>query len=126
MSYMPESSLIAFVRRGNLNFERFVEVLSTRGYITEQDHEAGCSLASSAMEAARQEDFDALFKLLMPGRLNDIQLSCKATDAGGMQGAFSYALFNSNVVDDEEIKQVLVKENEEIARWHAQLPAGQA
>lgn len=120
MSFAPSLSLIAFVRRGDLNFERFVEVLSTRGYITEQDHEAGCSMVPLGMEAARQEDFDALFKLLMPGRLNEIELSCRATDAGGLRGAFSYALFNSNVVDDETIKHILTKENEEIARRYTE------
>lgn len=110
-------TLIARVRRGELNFERFVEVLSTRGYVTEEDHEEGCSFVSSAMEAARQYDFDVLFALLLPEVLNDISLSCAATDEGGPPGAFAYALFNTNVIDREDVLGILVKENRRTAKW---------
>ncbi len=114
---MVPLNLIALVRRGELNFERFVEILSTRGYLTEEDREAGCSMVSTVMEAANQEDFDALFALLLPGVLNNISLSCVATDEGGPRGAFAYALHNTNVIEREDVITVLVAENRETAKW---------
>ena len=110
-------TLIELVRKGELNFERFVEILSTRGYITEETHEDGCSFGSTAMEAARQEDFDALFALLLPGVLSDISLSCAATDEGGLSGGFAYALFNTKVIDREEVLCNLAEENRETTKW---------
>ena len=116
---MIQLDLIARIRRGELNFERFVELLETRGYVTEQDCEEGCSFVSTAMEASRQEDFDTLFAALFPGRLNTVSLSCVATDEGGQRGAFAYALFNRNIIEREDIISVLTEENRETDRWLA-------
>jgi len=110
-------TLIALVRRGELNFERFVEILSTRGYITEETNEEGCGFGSSAMEAAYQEDFDALFTVLLPGALHNITLSCVATDEGGHPGAFAYALFNTDIIDNKDVLAILVEENHETNKW---------
>lgn len=107
---MNSHSLIARVRRGELNFERFIEILSTRGYITENNHEEGCSFGSSAMEAARQDDLDTLFSALMPGVMNDIALSCASTKLSGPGNVYSYALFNKNIIDREEIHNILKTE----------------
>lgn len=106
-------TLICRTRRGELNFERLVEHLASVGFITESDRIEGCGFGSTAMESARQEDFDALFKLFFPGHSHSIELSCAATDAGGIKGCFSYALFNSNVIEHEEVKHILRKENRE-------------
>ena len=107
----PSYTLIALVRRKELNFERFVEILSTRGYITEETHENGCIFGSTSMECAQQEDFDLLFTQLLPETLNEISLSCAATDEGGSTGSYSYALFNTNVIDREDVLKILVEEN---------------
>jgi hypothetical protein len=116
---MSQFDLISRTRRGELNFERLAELLETRGYVTEQDCEEGCSFSSTAMEACRQDDFDSLFAVLLPNRLNTISLSCVATDDGGPRGGFSYALFNSNVIEREGILAVLIEENRETERWLA-------
>lgn len=109
---MDNLSLIDLVRRGELSFERLVEVLSDRGYVTEHDRDQKCRLGASLIERAQQEQFDALFEFFYPGRLNDVQLSKLATDRGGpVSGAFSYALFNINVVSRERMHGILVELN---------------
>lgn len=108
-------TLIARVRRGELNFERLVEILSTRGYVTEQQDEECCNFISTAMESSNQEDFDALFKLLLPGQLNDILISCAATDKGGQPGGFAYGLYNSNAIDREDMLRILISESRKTA-----------
>lgn len=114
---MIRLTLIDRVRRGEINFERFVEILAMRGFITEQSNDERCGFGSTAMEKARQHDFDALFALLLPSVLNNILLSCAATDEGGLSGAFSYALFNSNVIDRKEVLDILIDENRKTAEW---------
>lgn len=109
-------SLIARVRRAELNFERLVQILSTTGYLTEQHDEEGCNFISTAMESSNQEDFDALFGLLLPGRANEILISCAATDKGGPPGGFAYGLYNSNLIDREDMLRILMIENEDTAR----------
>jgi hypothetical protein len=104
-------SLIGRVRRGQVNFERLVEVLSTRGYITDSDGSEGLGFMRSAIDQAHQHDFDALFKVLMPGKLNTIRLMTHGTDKGGVPGSFTTALFNKDVVEYEEINQVLIEMN---------------
>ena len=111
-----EPSLIARVRRGEINFERLVEVLSGRGYITDDETEEGIGFRRSSMDKVRQEDFDALFNLLMPGIHNDIELDSTATDEGGLPGSFTYALFNKNVIDREGMTQILIRLNRATAR----------
>jgi hypothetical protein len=103
-------SLIGRVRRGDVNFERLVEVLSTRGYITDSDGSEGLGFMRSAIDQAHQHDFDALFKVLMPGRLNTIRLMSYGTAKGG-DGSFTTALFNKDVIEYEEIKHVLIEMN---------------
>lgn len=104
---MTSHSLIARVRRGELNFERFIGILTSRGYITEFDKEEGCCFGSSAMEAARQDHFDALFVVLMPDVLNDIELSKVAVRCEGPGAAYEYALFNKNVIDEDAVRSIL-------------------
>jgi hypothetical protein len=111
-------SLIARVRRREVNFEQLVEVLSTRGYVTDSDGSNGLGFGRAAIDQARQHDFDALFILLMPGELNTIRLMSHGTDKGGVPGSFTTALFNTNVIEYEEMNQVLIamnrQQNEEL------------
>jgi hypothetical protein len=114
----PHNDLISRVRCGGLNFERFVEILETRGYITEANNEEGCSPASPIMEAARQEDFDRLFVFFFPRRPNNITLACIASNEGFEiygPGALSYALFNSEVLDESEVRRILARVNRAVA-----------
>jgi hypothetical protein len=119
MPMFPSCTLIARIRKRELNFERFVEILTTRGYFTEQVHEEGCGFSSVAMEAAKQNDFDSLYQLLMPDapRNHNISLSCIATDEGGLRGGYSYALFNENLISRGNIKNLLIEENRATSRW---------
>ena len=113
----PSLTLVDRVDRGELNFKRFVEVLSDRGYITDHDDEALCSFGSTAIEKASQEDFDSLFEHFFPGQLNDIQISCAATDKGGPSGSFCYGLYNSNVISLETMLQILIRLNRQTAKY---------
>ena len=66
------------------------------------------------MEAARQEDFDRLFVFFFPRRPNTITLVCIASNEGFEiygPGAWSYALFNSEVQDESDVRRVLATEN---------------
>jgi hypothetical protein len=99
------TSLVAMVHGGVLNFERLVEIMETRGYITELDHEEGCGLSSSVMEAARQADFDLLFGGRFPDRNHQVRLECAAID-GGREG-FIYALFNASLMDRRTVQRIL-------------------
>ncbi len=65
----------------------------------------------SAIDKARQHDFDELFKVLMPGRFNTIRLMTHGTDRGGAPGSFTTALFNTEVIDLAEMDQVLIEMN---------------
>ncbi|BEP48558.1 hypothetical protein [Variovorax sp. V116] len=104
-------SLIGRVRRGELNFERLVEVLSERGYVTDVDHEEGLGFIRSSVNQTRREDFDALFKLLMPGRLNDIELMTTASSEGTHPGTPTYAVFNTNRISYEDMRTLLADMN---------------
>ena len=118
MSLIPDQSLIARVRRAEINFELLVDVLSNPGYVTDGGTQAGLGFVRSSMGKVNQDDFDALFKVLMPGQLNDIKLRTHATDKGGVQGAFINVLFNENVISYEDMKERLV----EINRKESQQP----
>lgn len=111
---IPSMNLVTRVRKGELSFERFVEIMRNRGYITEQSHEEGCSFGSSAMEAVHQEEFQVLFSFFFPGEDCDIEIKCAATDDGGTPGAFIYALYNSKAIDREVVLGVLRTENEKM------------
>lgn len=104
-------SLIGRVRRCEVNFEQLVEVLSTRGYVTDSDGSGGLGFGRVAIAQVRQDDFNALFALLMPGRLNTIRLMSHGTDKGGVPGSFTTALFNTDVIEYEEMNQVLIEIN---------------
>jgi hypothetical protein len=104
-------SLIGRVRRGEVNYERLVEMLSTRGYVTDSDGLDGLGFGRVAIDQARQDDFDALFKVLMPGRFNTIMLMSHGTDKGGVRGSFTTALFNTDVIEYEEMNHVLIEMN---------------
>lgn len=112
---MLDLSLIAHVRRGSLKFQLLVDVLSGRGYVTDTADESGLGLISATIEQAGQDDFDALFKVLMPGELNDIKIRAIATDKGGPPGSFTYALFNENVISYEDVMAVLIDINKGVA-----------
>ena len=109
--------LIARVRRGDLNFERFVELMREPGYIGEHGQENGCGFGSSAMEAAKQDDLNALFRFFYPGEACDILVQCVATDDGGKLGAFEYALINANVVTRDQMLELLRLENLKTSEW---------
>lgn len=108
---IPPLGIIDRVRRGEINFERLVEILRHAGYITEENQEAGCGFGSSAMEAVHQEDFEKLFAFFFPGEHCDIAIACIATDEGGQSGAYAYALFNSNKVSRPAMQQILERQN---------------
>lgn len=107
-----DSSLISAVRRGELDFERLVEVLSKAGHLTDIDGNQGLGFTRTRIEGARQEDFDALFQFFYPGEGHSIELRSCATDKGFAQrGAYTYALFNENTVSLEEIMAMLIRLN---------------
>jgi len=111
MHTYPDLSLIGRVRRGELNFDRLAAILSTRGYVTELEEEAGLGFGRVSMDKVRQEDFDALFKVLMPGKSHHVTLLCIATDKGAQPGAFTHALFSTNLVDYDVMMETLVQMN---------------
>jgi hypothetical protein len=107
-----DSSLISAVRRGELDFERLVVVLSKAGHLTDIDGNQGLGFTRTRIEGARQEDFDALFQFFYPGEGHSIELRSCATDKGFAQrGAYTYALFNENIVSREEIMAMLIRLN---------------
>lgn len=108
---MPDLDLISRVRRAELNFEKLVEALSTRGYVTDMEHEDGLSFIRASVNQTHARDFDALFALLMPGRLNDIRLMTTASSEGTSPGTPTYAVFNTNVISYQEMRAVLAEMN---------------
>lgn len=108
----PTLTLIQRVLRGELNFERFVEVMRTEGYLIDTATYAGCGFGRVAMDSAKQEDLESLFNFFYPTQLLDIKLSVAATDEGGQRGAFSYALFNSKNLERAEVMALLREHNE--------------
>lgn len=118
MSQLHDQSLIVRVRCAEINFELLVDALYDPGYVIDGSTQAGLSFVRSSMKKVNQNDFDALFKVLMPGQLNDIKLMTHATDTGGIQGVFLNVLFNENVISYEDMKERLV----EINRKQSQQP----
>lgn len=113
MSSGHDCSLVSRVRRGELNFERLVELLSTRGYVTDSEDEPGLSFNRPSMNQARSADFNALFKALMPGRINDIEIMAIGTPWDDSRGS-TYALFNINRIEYEEMMQTIKQINSEV------------
>jgi hypothetical protein len=112
-----EFSLIDSVRRGELDFERLVKVLFSEGYLTDADGKEGLGFVSVRIEAARQEDFNKLWKFFYPGQGHDIQLRSCATDKGfAARGSFTYALFNEQLVSREEMMERLERLNAKMER----------
>ena len=60
-----------------------------------------------------QDEFNELFRFFYPGKYNDIKFSCVATNEGFIvsAGAYSYALYNENVISKKEVEDILIKEN---------------
>jgi hypothetical protein len=84
-------------------------VLSKTGHLTDIDGNQGLGFTSTRFEGARQEDFDALFQFFYPGEGHSIELRSCATDKGFAQrGAYTYALFNENIVSRDEMMAMLV------------------
>jgi hypothetical protein len=108
---MREFGLIARVRRAELNFEKLAEMLTTRGYITTLDKEPGVGFGRVQIDQTTQDDFNALFAVLMPGRLNDVRLLPHATCKGAGPGLYTTALFNLNVLDYDEMNALLIEIN---------------
>lgn len=108
---IPALDLISRVRRAELSFEKMVQVLCTRGYITDVEHEDGLSFIRASVNQTRAEDFDALFALLMPGQINDIDLRTTASSKGTNPGTPTYAVFNANVIGYEDMMAVLAEMN---------------
>jgi hypothetical protein len=87
-------------------------VLSTRGYVTDCEHEAGLGFNRPCVNHAHQDDSDALYRVLFPGAPpHDIQLGTIATDEGGESGGFTYAVFNEAPIDRDEMHALLVELN---------------
>ena len=103
------------VASGCFDFDSFVEVMQNHGYITEIDAPDGAGIISSDMERTftLQKEFDQLFLFFYPNTLNDIKLECAATNKGFEieAGAFSYALYNENIIKREEVIEILIREN---------------
>ena len=104
------------VASGCFNFDSFVEVMQNDGYITEIDAPYDAKIISSDMERTftLQKEFDQLFLFFYPNILKDIKLECAATDKGceiEAGGAFSYALYNENIIKREEVIEILIREN---------------
>lgn len=114
----PELTLIRRVLRGELNFERLVEILRKDGYLIDEVAPEGCGFGRVAIDSVDQEDFDSLFKFFYPGEVFEIEICKVATDKGGSCGAFSYALFNSRKLDYDEMLDLLYQHN---ARFNADL-----
>jgi hypothetical protein len=107
-----EFSLISSARRGELDFERMVDVLRTEGYLTDVDGNEGLGFTSTRIEVAQQEDFDALFKFFYPGEGHSIELQSCANDKGFAQsGAYTYALFNETLISRDEMMARLMRFN---------------
>jgi hypothetical protein len=103
-----EFSLIDSVRRGELDFERLVKVLTSEGYLTDVDGTEGLGFTRTRISAAVQEDFDRLWKFFYPGKGHDIQLRSCATNRGfKLRGDFNYALFNENRISHEDVMNTL-------------------
>ena len=110
-------SLIDSVRRGELEFERFVEVLSKDGYTTDVDGHQGLGFIRSRISAARQEDFDRLWEFFYPGQGHDIELDSCASDEGfAVSGGHTYALFNKTLVSRQEMMLTLRRLNAKMER----------
>lgn len=99
----------------NFNFESFVKVLQSDGYITEDKYPEDASLSSSYMEklGLSQEEFDLLFEFFYPNETNDIVLRCLSTNDGCKAGSnvSTYALYNTNVIIESKVKKILIQEN---------------
>ena len=64
------------------------------------------------MNHARQDDFDALYRVLFPGvSPHDIELGTIATDEGGESGGFAYAVFNEALIARDVMHALLVEFN---------------
>lgn len=109
----PTNHLTDRIARGEFDFFRFVEILSTKGFITEAQNDPRCPVGSNTMEYLQQDEFDALFSFFLPRQLNDIELACAATNRGSVGHAYSYALFNANAISREEVLDILERENRE-------------
>lgn len=106
-----EFSLSARVQRGELNFERLVELLSAPGYITTLDQHTGVGFTKASLDQVDQDDFDALFKQRMPSRINDVKLLTHATCKGAAPGLYTSVLFNTNVIDYDAMNALLIEIN---------------
>ena len=107
----PALTLTQRVLRGELNFERFVEVMRTDGYLIDTATPEGCGFGRVAMDSANQKDFEALFNFFYPEEELDVDLSKAATDECGQRGAFSYALFNAKKLERKEVIALLREHN---------------
>ena len=112
----PTLTLRQRVLRGELNFELFVELMRTKGYLIDTATPAGCGFGRVAMDSANQEDLVLLFDFFYPTQELDIDLCEAATDEGGQKGAFSYALFNSNRLSRDSVMALLREHNSRFNR----------
>ena len=63
------------------------------------------------MNKTRREDFNAFFAVLMPGRVNDIDLRTTATSEDTHPGTPTYAVFNANIISDDDMMATLAEMN---------------
>ncbi len=103
------------VKTGRFNFALFVEIMQSDGYVTELDCPDEIGMDSCTMESTSslQAEFDELFEFFYKGYSNEVKLSCIATNQGFKypSGAYSYALYNENIISQIKVEQVLIKEN---------------
>jgi hypothetical protein len=107
-----DQSLTGLVRRGDINFEQLVKILSTRGYITTLDKMPELPLSKVRIDRVHQDDFDTLFSVLFSGQVHDIHLMTDATCEGAMPGLYTTALFNLTVIDYDEMRTLLIEINQ--------------
>lgn len=105
-------TLIQRVLRGELNFECFVVLMRTEGYLIDTARHEGCGFSRVALGSVRQEDMASLFNFFYPTQVLNIKLDVRATDAGGQSGAFASALFNSRRIQRDEVLALLRQHNE--------------
>ena len=96
------------------------DTLNDCGYMTE--HDDGPVFVSSVWEALTVPAFfSAVVKHHFPGEFFDFQLSCLATDEGGPQRCFDYALFDNNRISRAEVTDILRRQRQAFP-WDDYLP----
>ena len=92
-------------------FRDLVRALAEGGIASDAFRHSACDLPAWMISAFTQEDFDALYRHFYPGQGHDIQLLKLAIDVGN-KGAFTYGLFNTNILNLAAAKKWLERVNQ--------------